>query len=114
MYDPISTQAFVERNRTDAQKEIHRYQLRIDNAKAVAQEEIGKEYGSQIESLRAEVEGLKTERDQAHARIEKLAVAVLSGVPLKNAAMFAELIQGDNPDEYKADAERLLAMFRKV
>lgn len=110
----LDLQAFIDGNIGNAEKEIAKYQARIENAPRVVHAELLEEYGPQIEALQAEVDAMRDERDRANARMEKLGVAVFSGVPLKNAAMFAELIQGDNLHEYKADAERLLEMFRKV
>ncbi|RAS65637.1 hypothetical protein C8D87_104187 [Lentzea atacamensis] len=114
MLDLIATQALVERAQADAQKEVSRYKARIDNAPTLARDELGKEYLPQIEGLQADITTITQERDQAHARIEKLGVAVSLGIPLKNAATFAELLQGSNPDEYEAHAEHLLELFRKA
>lgn len=99
---------------SEAKKEADKYQTRIDSATDKAREELSEEFGPQIEALRAEIASIAQERDQAYARIDKLGVAVLMGVPIQNAPDFASLLTGSNPDEYKASAERLLALFKRV
>lgn len=110
----FDVQAWLDSNLADAQKEVARYQLRIDNAEAVAREELGKEYEPQIQSLQGEVEALKGQRDQVVAAIEKLAISLSVGIPQEKAAVFGELLQGDNPDDYRAHAERLLDLFKRL
>ncbi|MDX8047855.1 hypothetical protein SK571_00545 [Lentzea sp. BCCO 10_0798] len=114
MFDLVSTQELVEREVTDARKQVTRYQHRIDNAEALAREEQTQTYGPQIESLRADVEAVRDERDRALTRIEKLAVAMDVGVPLKNAFTFGDLLQGTNPDEYRDHAHKLLTLFERI
>jgi hypothetical protein len=114
MLDLIATQALVERNQAETQKEISRYKTRIENAPTLVKEELAREYAPRIEALQGEIATITQERDKALAMMDKLAVAVLVGVPLKNAPEFASLIQGSNPDEYKASAEHLLHLFRRV
>lgn len=99
---------------SEANKDVAKYQERIDSATDKAREELSQEFGPQIEALQAEIASIAQERDQAYARIDKLGVAVLMGVPIQNAPDFASLLTGSNPDEYKASAERLLALFKRV
>lgn len=114
MLDLIATQALVERTQAIAQKEIGKYQARIENAGTLAQQELAQEYLPQIEELQGDIAAVTQERDQALGQIQKLAVALSVGIPQKKAASFASLLQGDNPDEYKAHAEHLLELFRKA
>lgn len=96
---------------SDANAEAASYRQKAKTAADEAKAEVTASFNTQIKTLTDNNAATAAERDTATGNYAKLVAALGAGVPGDTAVEFAALIQGSNPEEYKAHAEKLKGMF---
>lgn len=80
-----------------------------------------RDLGTEVETLRAQIQTLTSEKTEALDKggsvaleLVKLQTALAVGVPGEQATTFAELLKGDSVEEIKASAEKAKALLAGV
>jgi hypothetical protein len=92
---------------SEANSEAAKYRTKASAAADEAKAEVTATFNQQIQALSDEKSAITAERDKASTNYERLVAALGAGVPGETAVEFAARLQGNNLEEFKADAEKL-------
>jgi hypothetical protein len=96
---------------SDANAEAARYRVKANEVEAQTRSSVSAEFSEQLKAVSDEKSAIAVERDTSVSDYMKLKTAIAAGVPGDTAVEFAALLKGNNEDEYKAHAEKLMGMF---
>lgn len=96
---------------TEANNEAAKYRTQKNAIEAETTAKLKAEFDEQFKAVSDNMSAITVERDTATGDYHKLVAALHAGVPGDTAVEFAALLQGSNPDEFKAHAEKLKGMF---
>lgn len=94
---------------SEANSEAAKYRTKASAAADEAKAEVTATFNQQIQALSDEKSAITVERDTASSNYNRLVAALGAGVPGETAVEFAARLQGNNLEEFKADAEKLKA-----
>lgn len=96
---------------TKANNEAAKYRTRAKEAAQQAAYEAEEKFTAQLKELSDEKAALAAELHEARTSAQKFQAAISVGIPGESAAEFADLLKGENEEEFVAHANKLKEMF---
>ena len=96
---------------TKANNEAAKYRTEKNEAVEKAKQEVTDSFTEKVEKLEAQVAERDSEIESGRRETEKLRAAIEAGIANDKIFTFAELLKGDNPEEFKSHAEKLKELF---
>lgn len=96
---------------TKANNEAAKYRTEKNEAVEKAKQEVADSFTEKVEALEAQVAERDSEIESGRRETEKLRAAIEAGITNDKIFAFADLLKGDNPEEFKSHAEELKELF---